>query len=50
MVQAGDSIPSVELVVDNPGNKIDLSKELATGKGLIIGKCFLFFSLSETNS
>ena len=36
-VKVGDSIPSVELFEDSPGNKVDLSKELASGKGLIIG-------------
>ena len=36
-VKVGDKIPSVELFEDSPGNKVDLSKELASGKGLIIG-------------
>ncbi|KAK4691955.1 peroxiredoxin 5, partial [Lecanoromycetidae sp. Uapishka_2] len=36
MVKVGDSIPSVELVESNPGDKVNLAKVL-TGKGLIIG-------------
>ena len=36
-VKVGDSIPDVELFEDSPGNKVNLSKELASGKGLIIG-------------
>jgi hypothetical protein len=35
MVKAGDSVPDIELVEGNPGNKVNLSKEL--GSGLIIG-------------
>ena len=37
MVKVGDSIPNVELVEGSPGDKVNLSKELASGKGLIIG-------------
>lgn len=37
MVKVGDSIPSVDLVEGSPGDKVNLSKELASGKGLIIG-------------
>ncbi|KIV82068.1 hypothetical protein PV11_04204 [Exophiala sideris] len=37
MVKEGDSIPSVDLFEDSPGNKINLSKELSSGKGVIIG-------------
>jgi len=37
MVKQGDSIPNVDLFEDSPGNKVNLSKELATGKGVIIG-------------
>jgi hypothetical protein len=37
MVKAGDSIPSVELVEKAPSNKVSLAKELASGKGLIVG-------------
>jgi len=37
MVQQGDSIPQVDLFEDSPGNKVNLSKELASGKGIIIG-------------
>ena len=36
-VKVGDSIPDIEVFEDSPGNKISLAKELATGKGLIIG-------------
>ena len=36
-VQPGDSIPNIELTEGTPGDKINLSKELASGKGLIIG-------------
>ncbi|MCJ1297332.1 hypothetical protein MMC08_000118 [Hypocenomyce scalaris] len=36
-VKAGDSIPDLDVLVENsPGNKVNLSKEL-TGKGLIVG-------------
>jgi 2-Cys peroxiredoxin 5 len=35
MVKAGDSIPNIDLYESNPGNKVNLSKEL--GSGLIIG-------------
>jgi peroxiredoxin 5 len=37
MVKDGDSIPNIALVENAPGNKVELSKELASGKGLIIG-------------
>ncbi|KAK5075203.1 hypothetical protein LTS08_001715 [Lithohypha guttulata] len=37
MVKVGDSIPDIELFEDSPGNKVNLSKELAQGEGLIIG-------------
>ncbi|KAI4139868.1 MAG: hypothetical protein LQ340_007958 [Diploschistes diacapsis] len=37
MVKAGDSIPSVELAIGAPDKKVNLSHELASGKGLIIG-------------
>jgi len=37
MVKVGDSIPSVELFEGSPGNKVNLAKELASGKGLVIG-------------
>ncbi len=45
----GDHIPNLQLVEDSPGNKVNLSKELARGKGLIIGvpaafsKCFRLY-------
>lgn len=35
MVKVGDSIPNIDLVEGNPGNKVNLSQEL--GSGLIIG-------------
>ncbi|KAF4636884.1 hypothetical protein G7Y89_g1203 [Cudoniella acicularis] len=35
MVKVGDNIPSIELQEKEPGNNVDLSKEL--GSGLIIG-------------
>ena len=37
MVKVGDSIPNVDLVEGSPGDKVNLHKELASGKGLIIG-------------
>lgn len=37
MVKVGDSIPSIALQEKTPDNNVDLSKELASGKGLIIG-------------
>ena len=37
MVKTGDAIPSVELVETTPGTKVNLAKELSSGKGLIIG-------------
>jgi 2-Cys peroxiredoxin 5 len=37
MVQVGDSIPSIELVEGNPGNKVNLATELASGSGIIVG-------------
>lgn len=37
MVKAGDSIPNISLTEKAPDNKVDLQKELASGKGLIIG-------------
>lgn len=36
-VSVGDRIPDLELVESSPGNKVNLSKELISGKGLIIG-------------
>lgn len=36
-VKVGDPVPDVELWEDSPGNRVNLAKELATGKGLIIG-------------
>jgi hypothetical protein len=37
MVKVGDSIPSIELQEGQPGNNVDLSKELGSGDGIIIG-------------
>ncbi|KAL9069897.1 MAG: hypothetical protein Q9161_005211 [Pseudevernia consocians] len=37
MVKVGASIPNVDLVEASPSDKVNLSKELASGKGLIIG-------------
>lgn len=37
MVKVGDKIPDVDLNESSPGDKVNLAKELATGKGLIIG-------------
>ncbi len=36
-VKVGDSVPSVELFENSPGNKINIANELSSGKGLIIG-------------
>ncbi len=36
-VKVGDSIPNVDLFEDSPGNKVNLAKELSSGKGVIIG-------------
>ncbi|PSR97741.1 tsa family protein [Coniella lustricola] len=37
-VQAGDSIPNLEVLTEgSPANKVNLSRELAADKGLIIG-------------
>ena len=35
MVKVGDSIPSVDLFENNPGNKVNLAQEL--GDGVIVG-------------
>jgi len=38
LVKAGDAIPSVNgLMEGSPGNKVDLAKELSSGKGVIVG-------------
>jgi len=47
MVKEGDSIPSVPLTEKEPGNKVDLSKELGSGKGLIIGVPAAFSTYSH---
>ena len=36
-VKVGDSVPSVELFEDSPGNKVNIANELSSGKGVIIG-------------
>ena len=36
-VRVGDRIPDVELTEGSPGNKVNLAKELASGKGVIVG-------------
>lgn len=36
-VKVGDRVPDLDLVESSPGNKVNLSKELTSGKGLIIG-------------
>ncbi|KAF2670724.1 Redoxin [Microthyrium microscopicum] len=36
-VKVGDAIPDVELMEGSPGNKVNLAKELKSGKGVIIG-------------
>jgi 2-Cys peroxiredoxin 5 len=43
-VKAGTAIPSVELMEDSPGNKVNLASELK-GKGLIIGTPGAFSTL-----
>ena len=37
LVKVGDRIPDLELVEGSPGDKVNLSKELKQGKGVIIG-------------
>ncbi|CAF9917663.1 MAG: hypothetical protein HETSPECPRED_003556 [Heterodermia speciosa] len=37
LVAVNDPVPDLDLVEDSPGNKVNLSKELAQGQGLIIG-------------
>lgn len=37
-IQAGDSIPNLDVLTEgSPANKVNLAKELAANKGLIIG-------------
>lgn len=50
MVQVGDSIPSIELQEKEPGNNVDLSKELASGKGIIIGVPAAFSEYSSAST
>ena len=37
LVKVGDSIPSINLVENSPGNQVNLSEQIGTGKALIIG-------------
>jgi peroxiredoxin len=37
MVRVGQEIPSLELLEDSPGNKVDLAEEFGRGNGYIIG-------------
>lgn len=37
MVRVGQEIPSLELLEDSPGNKVDLAEEFQRGNGYIIG-------------
>ncbi|KAL8794534.1 MAG: hypothetical protein Q9195_002869 [Heterodermia aff. obscurata] len=37
LVAVNDRVPDLDLVEDSPGNKVNLSQELAHGQGLIIG-------------
>ena len=50
MVKQGDSIPSIELTEGSPGDKVDLSKELASGQGLILGVPAAFSASHPTPS
>lgn len=37
-VQLGDPLPDLDVLTESsPGNKVNLAKELATGRGIIIG-------------
>lgn len=49
MVKAGDSIPNISLTEKDPGTKVDLQKELASGKGLIIGVPAAFSKFASFN-
>ena len=50
MVKVGDPIPNVDLVEGSPSDKVNLSKELASGKGVIVGvpAAFSEFVLNPT--
>jgi 2-Cys peroxiredoxin 5 len=48
MVKVGDSVPNIDLVEGNPGNKVNLSKEL--GSGLIIGVPAAFSTCPASSS
>lgn len=37
LLKAGDAVPSVEIHEGSPGNTVDLSKETAKGKYIIVG-------------
>jgi 2-Cys peroxiredoxin 5 len=36
-VKVGDVVPDVELMEGTPGTKINLAKELSSGRGIIVG-------------
>lgn len=36
-VSVGDQLPNADLVEGSPGNKVNLAKELSSGKGIVIG-------------
>ncbi|KAF2853778.1 AhpC/TSA family protein [Plenodomus tracheiphilus IPT5] len=36
-VSVGDKLPHADLVEGSPGNKVNLAKELGSGKGIVIG-------------
>lgn len=50
MVKVGDKIPSVELVEGAPDAKVDISKEIGSGSGLIIGVPAAFSTLKPTKA
>ena len=38
LIKVGDKLPSLEVLVENsPGNKVNLTEQIKTGKALIIG-------------
>ena len=36
-VKVGDGLPDVELMEGSPGTKVNLAKELSSGRGVIVG-------------
>ena len=50
MVKVGDSIPDVDLVEGSPSDKVNLSKELASGKGVIVGVPAAFSEYQSPNT